>query len=521
MGAAKAGTGTLLSNPASEEEFLAGWFNNPRYYAESALQIRIGGNPVAWKFNNPQNANFEEIFRCTANGIWHRWILDYIEGKGRQRGGSTDKLLYLFHAWCFGGDFGPAFVGKTLAFADDTAQKLKLIVELFYESAIHACERAFSCDPYDIIPRAAINNVHELRGERGNSLRFASEKTKGQGRAETANAVYITDLSEWTTFDAAIAGYAGSMSQTGREWIDRDFTGKGPGNAAHREYQKLKKLMQDNPDGRVMARFFGRNEIDYPKGHLETARQRMTSDVDFEREFPLDESEMFRGSPNARYKPEWIDAAYEREKRYLVDFKSNAEIIRDCIPCYCIDTAEGTPESDYSVIKCRCAKCGLEIMPPLRELYSPDETAQAMKSRHERFPGLVNVLRKNHGHAVISRLKVLGLNPWLYRQDVGNEDGREGLDENSLTIPLMQDTLERFLKDALINMPDEDTRMEVTIYGKQPSGKVEAPQGFHDDTVVAEQGCVVAFPQAIRKHESMTTPPESFYKGSMRTAEYS
>lgn len=494
------------------------WFNDPRYFAENCLSIRVYGRVVPFIFNRTQNLNFEELYRQVRPGIWARWILDDIEGKGRQRGGSTEEEAYLYHAWALGADFGANFVGKVLAFADDTAVELKKIFELFHESALESIEKLLHCDPYDILPRVTrpddTDNDHTFRdGTRGCTMQFRSEKTKGQGRALTANALYITDLSEWQTYDDAIAGYAGSLSQTGNEWVKRDFTGKGPGNAAHREYQKLKRIMQADPKGRTRARFFGRNDIDYPPKHLAWQLQRMGQER-FDREFPLDESAMFRGSPNARFKPEWIDAAYNREPRYLVDFMTDAEIRAKCVPVYCIDSAEGTPESDYAVIKCRCAKIGLEIMPPRHERWTPDETAMAMVPLHKRFPGLINALRKNHGHAVNSRLRTLGLGQWLYRQDVGNQDDREGLDENGLTIPFMETQLEIMLKDALINMPDEETRMELTILGKQPNGKIEAPAGFHDDLARAEMGCVVAFPQALRKHASLTEPQGGFVQNS-------
>lgn len=495
--------------------------SDPRYFAESALQIRVAGNPVPWVFNRTQNTNFEELYRLTARGDWVRYVLDYIEGKGRQRGGSTDKILYLFHAWCFGGDFGPAFVGKVLAFADETAQKLKHISELFYTSACESIRAALACDPYDILPRADINNVHELRDSvRGCALRFASERTKGQGRAETANAVYITDLSEWTTYEEAIAGYAGSLSQTGREWVDRDFTGKGPGNAAHREYMKLKRVMEANPGGRTMARFFGRDEIDYPPHHLEQALQRM-GPRQFAREFPQDEQAMFTGDPNARFDQEWIDLCLARDRRFLTDFMPDTEINATCVPCYCIDSAEGTPGGDYAVVKVRDARTGREIMPPYRRQASPDDTAQATFEMHRRFPGLINPLRKNHGSAVISRLQALGLTQWLYRQtDLGNQDGKIGLDENGATVPIIQTNYEIALKTGAINLPSENGAMEATIFGLQKNGKIEAPPGFNDDEAVADMGCVTVFPAAIRKHASMNEEPNYFVQQSARPREY-
>ena len=511
----------LATVPASEEEFLARWLNDARYFAETALQIRVGGNPVPWLFNRTQNRNFEELYREMLPGRRVRWILDDIEGKGRQRGGSTERELYLFHAWCFGGDFGPAFVGKSLAFADDTAQKLKHMVDLFYSSALQMVERVFACDPYDILPRADVDNVHELRdSRRGCALHFRSERTKGQGRAETANAVYITDLSEWTTYEEAIAGYAGSLSQTGREWVDRDFTGKGPGNAAHREYQKLKSIMLANPNGRTRARFFGRDDIDYPAGHLETALQRMGA-RQFNREFPKDEAAMFTGDPNARFDQDWIDLCTAREPRYLVEFMTDAEINATCVPCHAIDSAEGTPGGDFACIKTRDAVTGLEIMPPYHKRATPDDTVEEMKQRHARFPGLINPLRKNHGSAIISGLNAAGLGPWLYRQtDMGNQDGKIGLDENGATVPVIQTRYEIALKNGAINLPSENGRTEVTIFGLQKNGKIEAPPGFHDDEIVTDMACVTVFPAAIRKHAAMSRPPAPFVQQSARPTEW-
>jgi len=503
--------------PPTEEAFLARWFNDPRYLGETALKIRVAGNPVPWVFNRTQNANYEELFREVRLNRWVRWVTENIEGKGRQRGGSTETILYLFHSWCFGGDFGPAFIGKVLAFADETAQKLKHISELFYSSACDYVERAFACDPYTILPHADINNVHELRdSNRGCALRFASERTKGQGRAETANAVYVTDLSEWTTYEEAIAGYAGSLSQTGREWIDRDFTGKGPGNAAHREYQKLKRIMQANPGGHTRARFFGRADIDYPIGHLEASLQRM-GPRQFAREFPADEAAMFTGDPNARFDPEHLELCRLREPRYLVDFMSDEEINAQCVPCHGIDSAEGTPAGDYAAIITRDAKTGLMIFPPWREQRSPVETALVTKTRHQRFPGLICPERNNHGGTTIRELELHGLGKWLYREHtLGSKDGKAGFLTNDLTRGHLLAHYEKAIAAEYLNFPSENGLLEATIFGLQKNGKIEAPSGFNDDELFADFLATWAFDQAIRKHESIKEPPAPFVQRSAR-----
>ena len=140
--------------------------------------------------------------------------------------------------------------------------------------------------------------------------------------------------------------------------------------------------------------------------------------------------------------------------------------------------------------------------------------------RHARFPGMVNALRKNHGSAVNSRLAAMGLGKWLYRQtDLGNQDGKIGLDENGATVPIIQTAYELALKNGTINLPSENGVMEATIFGLQKNGKIEAPPGFNDDELVADMGCVTVFPAAIRKHESLKRPAAPFVQHSVRPRE--
>jgi hypothetical protein len=243
--------------------------------------------------------------------------------------------------------------------------------------------------------------------------------------------------------------------------------------------------------------------------------------VKFRREYPRTPAEAFTGDPNSRFDPDEIDGCQQREPRYLVDFMSDDEIRARCIPCWAIDSAEGSQAGDFACIKGRDALTGLELMEPWRKRGSPDATAQEMAERHRRFPGMVNALRKNHGSAVISRLSALGLDAWLYTQDdIGNCDGKIGLDENGATVPIMQTRYEVALRTRAINLPSANGALEATIFGLQKNGKVEAPPGFNDDEVVADMACVTVFEAALRKHASMFAPSEPFVRTTMRGAEW-
>jgi hypothetical protein len=520
MTAAKRTVADEVWQPQDADDYVWRLINDPRFFLETFVNIRFAeGQSGPFAFNRTQHMLYELVYREAAPNVWLRHRFDELHGKGRQFGDSTLQIGLMYHAWATGAGFGPAFVGKVLAFADHTAQQLKDIAEFMHDSALSEIRDSLGIDPYEVLPKGDIRNAHELSdSNRGCKLMFASERTKGSGRATTANWLYVTDLSEWTTYEDAIAGYAGSLSKTGREVVVRDFTGKGPGNAAHRLWEKM--TASESPA--VLVRFIGTSDIDYPEGYLERQRELIGDQTAFEREYPSRPEHMFRADPNARFHWEWLDAAHKRDTRFMTDYMTDEEIMAVAAPCHCIDSAEGTPAGDYSVIKSRDALTGLEICPPFRAQASPDDTAAEVVRRHERFPGLINPLRKNHGSAVISRLKVHGLSEWLYRQtDIGNKDGKEGLDENSLTVPQMQTAYEVALKETTINLPSENGRMEASIFGLQKNGKIAAPPGFHDDEIVADMGCVMVFAAAVRKWQTKRQPFQPFVQQSARSQEYS
>lgn len=514
-----AATTLALDQYSDVEAILERCVNDGRFLLENFATIEDEDNRfVPFHFNHPQNLVFEWTHRELSPGVWVRVARDTTFLKGRQFGLTTQLEGLQSHA-CWFHNWKVA----TIAFAQGDAYKIRRRVKVMYESVCQALADTLGIDPYEYMPRWTKSTEHEFYDEnRGCSQEFFSERTKGSGRSQTRNWIYCTDLSEWATYAEAISGLAGSLAKGGLAIVDRDGTGKGPGNALHSEWERCSQEQQADPDGTTRAFFIGVNEVGYTDAFLAHQRKLITPESRFRREYPHTPKDAFTGDPNARFAPDWIDAAAAREPHYLVDVLTDDEIRQNCIPCHCIDSAEGTPAGDYAVIKTRDAKTGLEIMPPWRKQASPDDTAQEMAARHARFPGVINPLRRNHGAAVISRLKVLGLSPWLYRMtDFGNRDGKEGLDENTLTVPQMQTEYEVMLKGALINLPSENGRMEATIFGLQKNGKIEAPPGFHDDELVADMGCVVAFKSAIRRHDSLLRPPAPFVQTSSRPRELS
>ena len=494
--------------PQDLDDYVRRIINDPRYFLETYCSLRSDdGRFIPFIFNRPQNDLYEHVYRELAPNVWVRYIFDELHGKGRQFGDSSYQIGLMYHQWATGADFGPAFIGKVLAFADETAQQLMdNIVTVLHDSALDAIRDSLGVDPYTILPRGNTRNAHELSdSRRGCKLLVASERTKGQGRAATANWLYVTDLGEWTTYDDAIAGYAGSLSKTGHEVIVRDFTGKGPGNAAHREWTRLKVEAETNPQ--VMVRFIGVDDIDYPDGYLARQARIIGDPYQFQREYPSRPEHMFMAGPNTRFRPEAINACVARgPDRYLCETMTDAEIRRTCIPVYGLDTCEGTEDGDFAVAVVRDALTGNLIAPSLRGHWSPAELAVETQRYHQRWPGLICVERNKDGTAVILALGVLGLGRWLYRMlHVGSADEREGFHTNPLTRPILLMGYENALTATAINLLGDNLIMEVSIFGMQKNGKVEAPPGFHDDEVIADMLCVEAIPQAIARHASLAS----------------
>lgn len=501
---------------ATPEQFLWRCMNDPRFFIENCLSIKTDSGDVApFEFNHLQNFLYEQTYIEAAPGIWVRTIFDETHLKARQFGDSTYQLSVLYHSFVFGGDFGSGFVGSVIAFADDSAAKLKEKVDLFHASAAAAL-MAVGIDPTMVLPDTrSVDNKHELADEeRGCRLEFFSEKTKGAGRSETRNAMYVTDLSEWTSYGEVISGLGGSLSKTGREWVVRDGTGKGIGNALHVEYEKAKTLEQT--DAQVRAFFIGARQCGYSKEYLDRQRRVIGDERRFRREYPETEADAFSGDANALFDDAHIKRCQKRKPKgkFLVEVATDDEIRTQCIPVYGIDSAEGTENGDYACIKVRDARTGLEIIQPWRQRSGPRAIAAACAEMHRRFPGLIAPERNNHGHATILALcDVYDLQRYIYIfDDIPGGDERMGFntfrssDADSSSKSIIEARYGAALEGRVINLPSENGAYEATIYGRQKNGKLSAPPGFHDDELIADMICVWAFTQAHLRHEAMRNP---------------
>lgn len=174
---------------------------------------------------------------------------------------------------------------------------------------------------------------------------------------------------------------------------------------------------------------------------------------------------------------------YERKHvagGYLVEWEQPEEGVSYVIGA---DTSEGIPGCDpngYGVMR---RDNGAQVA-SLHGLFRPDVLATKLAEAHRKWNrALVGVERENHGHAVILKLKDLGLRHprWVYhfRKD------RPGWSTNSETRPVMLDELATYLDEAEAGkqIRDRDLIGECLTFRMQSSGKFEHDSGAHDDCV--------------------------------------
>lgn len=524
------------SHPETEREFLTWCINDPKYFLETCTQIRVEddfGVPsnVAWTFNSIQTRYHFTVYDYIEPHTAICVVPDRLTLKTRQYGHSTYELGDMYHSWCWF-----AMTNKVITYEDDTATKLKRIVDLFHSSAREFFSDYLYMDPDEYLPHAGKDNEHELFCEAtGGMIIFTTQGSKGSGRSATVHRIYGTEFSEWDNVGDVMSGYGGSLAKRGAQ-VALDGTGKGIGNAMYREYQAGKK-----GESVYKVFFFGRNDFDYPEGFLDNQKKRLRRF--YEQEYPATDEEAFRQQDNAIFDPKHIDRAGQYEPntgtfgaRYLCDELSPEELLKMTFAIAC-DPAEGQTTGSKCGIVVREATSRRMACPPENDFLTPRQAAFKCRALAERFPGLVGVERNNHGHAVHLKLEDLELrsgpfegqpmSKFLYRHpEPGKKlaDCKLGWPEQKDTKTLLEEGYETGLDEQSFDMPSEELRTQAREYCLNPNGKTGRPLTktsdggrFYDDVCIADMICQKVIPQALKVIRLRTgKEPAARSVGSMR-----
>lgn len=135
-----------------------------------------------------------------------------------------------------------------------------------------------------------------------------------------------------------------------------------------------------------------------------------------------------------------------------------------------------------------------EQVAQLRGRWTPDIYASKLDELARRYAAhakgaydtkvIVAVERNNHGHAVLLRLRELHADsaPYvIYRA----KDGRQGWLTTAANRPLLVDQLEVSLRTGGLHLHDAATVDQLAAFAWSDDGRPEAPNGYHDDDVLA------------------------------------
>lgn len=150
-----------------------------------------------------------------------------------------------------------------------------------------------------------------------------------------------------------------------------------------------------------------------------------------------------------------------------------------------VDISEGLENNDYDVATIIDWETGREVA-KLRGHWPIDVFAEKCFELFKEYNLPVVVPeRNNHGHAFIGRFKQLLIQAGLLNRLYYHSDGRFGRPTDKLTKAMMVTILEEALRKGRIHPADQNTIDELIAYEWKSNGTTGAPEGVHDDSVIA------------------------------------
>ena len=186
---------------------------------------------------------------------------------------------------------------------------------------------------------------------------------------------------------------------------------------------------------------------------------------------------------------------------------------------YCIggDTA-GTGE-DYFVGQVLDARTGEQVA-VLRHQFDADQYAKQMYCLGKYYRDALIGIEANFDSYPIMELQRLGYTNQYVReaQDTytGRVEKRFGFKTTSLTRPTAISRLVEIVRDHCDLLSDKDTLEELLTIVRNENGRIEAPQGRHDDMMMALAIAYQVKDQVVLEKESIDLYPHFNFKAEER-----
>ena len=347
--------------------------------------------------------------------------------------------------------------------------------------------------------------IHREQSGRVNPSAIVSlPATRAAGRSRRARLVI---LDEWAFQFYAESIWGGIKPTIEHGQLIGISTANGLGNFFHQMWEKGQK--KETSFWTIFLPWWlrpGRDQAWY---------ERETKDMPkwlVHQEYPGNASEAFIQTGRPVFEPEVIDAHAARlEAEKLLGFEDEPGLTIYEWPTHDLatreetdyilaaDVAEGLEDGDYDAAVVLNRATGKEVA-ELRGQWSPQTFAAKLdKLGCFYHQAKLVVERNNHGHAVILALQSgLAHQQWTgeqerypnlyYHEDPSdrqsNEARKPGWITNSVTKPLMIDTLGLGLREMSYHTRSRIFLGEAKIFAHLDGGGMGAPSGYHDDTVI-------------------------------------
>lgn len=397
----------------------------------------------------------------------------------------------------------PGTVALQVAHSLESAQQIFRIVHRFYTYLPVKIQDARFTEK---------SNVRELAFAGLDSrFRVDTAGNPGAGRGLTLTHLHASEVSEWPGQPAeTMAGLTAAVAPGGT--IDIEATPKGEGGYFHREWlaaggdtgyvrhffpwwiepeYKLALAPGENvaPETDEERRLVQRHgltpeQLKFRRSLAQTFRNLRPQ------EYAEDDVECFLSSGRPVFEVEAIDRRLAHVAAPAVARENGCEFEwagpeRGRQYVIGVDPAEGRPDGDYSAVQVVDAATGMQCLEfaarwPLTRFA---EYVARLGSRYN--DALVVVERNNHGHGVLYALRHRHGYRRLYRHAPGEGDLSLGWPTNAQTKPQLVAALAAMLGDAPGVFQSRRLLAEMRAYRFDDSGAMAAPEGLHDDLLVA------------------------------------
>lgn len=154
---------------------------------------------------------------------------------------------------------------------------------------------------------------------------------------------------------------------------------------------------------------------------------------------------------------------------------------------YCIGGDTAGEGSDYFTAHVLDAKTGIQVA-AFKHQFDPDQYVAQIYCLGMYYKNALVGIEANFDSYPIRELQRLGYNNQYVRETVdtytGKTENRFGFKTTRLTRPTIISNLIRVVRDEIETINDKDTLEELMTITRNEDGRIEAPQGAHDDQMM-------------------------------------